>query len=181
MDNEGKEAASSLANIENEAIRMKMDALEFEIRNLQAQRVAQLAELDGIENMALKKRFKAIINDLLKQEDMKRLEYEVNPDVLNIEKGMVLVYRSLFQLRDEDQLVVLLASLLKGKYYRRAVLELEPTGKLNYGALLIKAVGRIEETRNLIYIAATIDDLEVVTNNKVSSYLPCLYSLIEIL
>lgn len=69
MESEGIEAASSLEQgVENESIRLKMDELEKEIRNIQVQRLQQQFELDNIENIALKQRFQAIIDDLQAQE-----------------------------------------------------------------------------------------------------------------
>ena len=44
--------------------------------NLQTQRHVQQTELDSIENMALKQRFQAIIDDLREQEMAKKREYD---------------------------------------------------------------------------------------------------------
>lgn len=96
---------------------------------------------------------------------LKKLAAEVNPDILSINKGSLLAYRSLLQLRDESQLVVLLCSLLKGSNYRKFIFDSEP--QANYGNMLLKALGRIKQTRNLIYIAASMDDSEMITQNKV--------------
>ena len=72
MESEGVEAASGLeAGVENESIRAMVDDLEREILLLQRQRLQQQLELDGIENIALKQRFQAIIDDLQAQEQAK--------------------------------------------------------------------------------------------------------------
>lgn len=77
MESEGIEAASSLEQgIENESIRLKLDELEREIHNLKTQRLSQQIELDSIENIALKQRFQAIIDDLQAQEFSKKNEYD---------------------------------------------------------------------------------------------------------
>ncbi|OTF80431.1 hypothetical protein BLA29_010699 [Euroglyphus maynei] len=74
---ENNEASYSLSrNLENESIRIKLQELEQEILNLQTQRHAQQTELDSIENMALKQRFQAIIDDLREQELVKKREYD---------------------------------------------------------------------------------------------------------
>ena len=109
---------------------------------------------------------------------LKRLELEVDPDVLNVEKGMVLIFRSLFLLRDETQLTILLASLLKGCNYRKSILEFEPKTTRSYGSMLIKALCRISKTKNLIYIGAAIDDIEVITNHKVTNIFMIIFSLL---
>lgn len=70
-------AASSLqAGIEDETLRQKVDELELEIANIETQKLAQQMQLDGIENMALKVRFQAIIDDLNGQKDLKMRELE---------------------------------------------------------------------------------------------------------
>lgn len=75
MESEGVEAASGLeAGVENESIRAMVDDLEREILLLQRQRLQQQLELDGIENIALKQRFQAIIDDLQAQEQAKAEE-----------------------------------------------------------------------------------------------------------
>ena len=85
METEGKEAASSLEQgIENESLRMKLEELETEIHSIQNQRLAQQMELDGIENMALKQRFQAIIDDLKAQEFMKKREYDDLKNILKV-------------------------------------------------------------------------------------------------
>lgn len=77
MESEGIEAASSLEQgIENESIRLKLDELEREIHNIKTQRLSQQIELDSIENIALKQRFQAIIDDLQAQEFSKKSEYD---------------------------------------------------------------------------------------------------------
>ncbi|KAH9497930.1 transcription initiation factor TFIID subunit 7 [Dermatophagoides farinae] len=74
---ENNEASYSLTkNLENESIRIKLQELEQEILNLQTQRHVQQTELDSIENMALKQRFQAIIDDLREQEMAKKREYD---------------------------------------------------------------------------------------------------------
>src|SRR5699024_6021769 len=98
---------------------------------------------------------------------LKKLDSEIDPEMLNISKGLLLAYRSLFHLRDEHQLVVLLCSLLKSANYKKFVAEAERSSQTSYGNNLIKAIGRIGQTRNLINISASMDNLEVVTNNKV--------------
>lgn len=85
MESEGKEAASSLEQgIENESLRLKLEELESEISNICSQRMAQQMELDSIENMALKQRFQAIIDELKSQESMKRREYEELKSILKM-------------------------------------------------------------------------------------------------
>lgn len=85
MESEGKEAASSLEQgIENESLRMKLEELEREIQNIQAQRLAQQMELDSIEHAALKTRFQAIIDDLKAQESLRKREYDELKNILKM-------------------------------------------------------------------------------------------------
>ncbi|KAI2795841.1 hypothetical protein RDWZM_009724 [Blomia tropicalis] len=86
-DSEGKEAASCLEQgieNENETLRAKLAELDVEIHAIHTQRMAQQVELDGIENMALKQRFQSIIDDLNRQEEMKKHEFEELKRILNM-------------------------------------------------------------------------------------------------
>lgn len=62
--------------IESDETFKRLKLLEKEIDDIQNQRVGQQMELDTIENMALKQRFQAIIDDLKMQEAVKKAEYE---------------------------------------------------------------------------------------------------------
>src|SRR5699024_4426537 len=72
---------------------------------------------------------------------LKKLDSEIDPEMLNISKVLLLAYRSLFHLRDEHQLVVLLCSLLKSANYKKFVAEAERSSQTSYGNNLIKAIG----------------------------------------
>lgn len=61
-----------------------MAELDVEIHAIHTQRMAQQVELDGIENMALKQRFQSIIDDLNRQEEMKKHEFEELKRILNM-------------------------------------------------------------------------------------------------
>lgn len=104
----------------------------------------------------------------------KRIDLELDPELLGINKGLLLVYRSLFQLHDEAYLMVILASLLKSANFKRFVLQAEEKNKAGYGGTLIKAIKRLRRTQSIMYIASNLDDVDIFTNNKVS--LCCLES-----
>lgn len=76
---ENEEAATSINDIpemENEPIKRKIAELENELESIQTQLMSQQLELNSIENMSLKQRFQAIIDDLQNQEAIKRRECE---------------------------------------------------------------------------------------------------------
>lgn len=97
---------------------------------------------------------------------LKKLENEVDPEILSVSKGALLVYRSLLLLRKEDHFVVLLCSLVKSQNCKQLIIEAEENPQLNIGNMLVKALGRIKEARNLIYITAAIDDIELIVLSK---------------
>lgn len=99
---------------------------------------------------------------------LKKLGLEVDPQILQINKGLFLVYRSLFQLREEDHILILLISLFKYSNFEKYVLQSEAKSKTCYGNILIKATSKIVKTQNLIYLAASIDDIKFFTSNKVN-------------
>lgn len=96
-----------------------------------------------------------------------KLDSEIDHEILSVSKGAILVYRSLQQLRKEDQFVVLLCSLVKSANYKQLIAEAENNAHLNIGNMLIKALARIKEARNLIYITAAMDDIELIVLSKV--------------
>lgn len=102
---------------------------------------------------------------------LKRITVELDEEILKINKGLILVYRSLFQLTDEDQFVVILSSLLKGSYFKKYVLEAQVANKVSYDSLIIKSINNLKLAKSLVYIASSLDDVGIFTNNKVSSVL----------
>lgn len=157
-----------ILNIEDEDKRLPI--LPDDVKPLHVEKRGQLCNIlfDGlVTKSANQAKFECAHFTLINRNmpTLQKLQLEVDPQLLLINKGVFLIYRSLFQLRDENQILILLTSLLKN--FEKHVFEAERNSKINYSSMLVKAVSRVSNTKNLVYLMACVASADLFTKNKV--------------
>lgn len=110
---------------------------------------------------------------------LKRISLQVDPQLLKINKGLLLIIRSLSKLEDEHHLIVLISSLLIGEIFQK-ILQVENEFQITIGNAISKAISQIQTAKSLIYITSCIDNANIFIDNKVNKRNLLMFNLILI-
>ena len=90
----------------------------------------------------------------------------ISLEVANIKKGLVLVFRSLSYLSDEQQKAVIISDLLTANNFRQYIIK--PKDRLDYGVMLVNAIRNIKSDDILLKIVNNINNISVIVKSEVS-------------
>ena len=93
---------------------------------------------------------------------------KINLEVVQIKKGLALLFRSLSYLSDESQRAVIISDLLNANNFRQYVIK--PKDRLDYGLMLVNAIQHINNHEVLLTIVHKINNISAIIKSEVSCY-----------
>ena len=91
---------------------------------------------------------------------------KISLEVVQIKKGLALLFRSLSYLSDERQRAVIISDLLNANNFRQYVIK--PKDRLDYGLMLVNAIRHIKNDEILEKIVDNINNISVIIKSEVS-------------
>jgi len=101
------------------------------------------------------KLFKGLTNDT---------QDKINLEVVQIKKGLALLFRSLSYLSDENQRAVIISDLLNATNYRQYVIK--PKDRLDFGQMLVNAIYNINNHEVLLKIVSGINNIALIIKSE---------------
>jgi DNA topoisomerase 2-associated protein PAT1 len=90
---------------------------------------------------------------------------KINLEVVQIKKGLALLFRSLSYLSDENQRAVIISDLLNATNYRQYVIK--PKDRLDFGQMLVNAIYNINNHEVLLKIVSGINNIALIIKSEV--------------
>ncbi|CAG2163381.1 unnamed protein product [Oppiella nova] len=103
---------------------------------------------------------------------------KINPEVIQIKKGLFLLFRSLSYLSDENQRAVIMSDLLNANNFRQHIMKSK--NRDQFGHYLVNAIQDINNHEVILKIVSNINNMSVVIKSErwaSTNCLPVLYSI----
>ncbi|CAG2112085.1 unnamed protein product [Medioppia subpectinata] len=89
---------------------------------------------------------------------------KINSDVIQIKKGLLLVFRSLCYLSDENQRAVIISDLLYANNYKQYILKSKT--RVDFGVMLVNAIRDINNHDVILKIVSNINNISILIKSE---------------
>lgn len=89
---------------------------------------------------------------------------KINLEVVQIKKGLALLFRSLSYLSDQNERAVIISDLLNSTNYRQYIIK--PKDRLDYGQMLVNAIYNINNHEILLKIVCGINNISLIIKSE---------------